>query len=374
MKTEHKNFSIVFIPTWECNCTCGHCFEKIIPQVIKDEYWNKFFLKMRDLTSKLCIDKLLIYWQGGEVLTMKPANIKKGLKICADIFKDTKCTVEHHLQTNLLLYNSQWKEIISEFFIGSISSSMDFPNIYRTSPQLDQKTYINAWLNKKEEAEKDGFVVSVVTLPNIKTIEIGAKSFYSFFKNDMGIRNLQINFSFPGVNKNIPEQMDRDKLAIFLEQLYNIWVNDKRYINLNPFVPLENRIFKNAGTLSCAWSFSCANFLFAVGPDGEVGQCDCWISTQKTHSFGSLLELSIDEILGSAKRKPFLERPIKMIDDPECGVCEFWQICYGGCPVRAFTFNGDIFSKDYYCPVYRKLFLTILKNGQKDIHKKEISE
>lgn len=360
---DKKEFSIVFVPTWSCNCRCDHCFERLISQTIQDDFWHVFFSKLKDYTVHRQLKKIMIYWQGGEVMSMRPENVRAGLEIGRKIFDGGDTVVEHHLQTNLLLYNQQWKEIISNFFSGNISSSLDYPNLYRKASAIAYDDYNAAWMEKKKEAEADGFIVSVVTLPNEKTLERGAAEFYQFFKDDVAVRNLQINFPFPGVNTSQPAKLDTVKLGDFLVDLHRIWIESDRFLNLNPLAAIENKVLKNGGRLSCAWAYSCANFLVAVGPDGEVGQCDCWVSTQKEYSFGYLSENSFEELLQSRKRKPFLDRPVKMIHDPACGECAYWKICYGGCPVRAYTFNGRIDSKDHYCQVYKRLFQAVIDNS-----------
>jgi sulfatase maturation enzyme AslB (radical SAM superfamily) len=55
-----------------------------------------------------------------------------------------------------------------------------------------------------------------------------------------------------------------------------------------------------------------------------------------------------------------------MIRDPECGTCELWSICFGGCPLRAFSFSGEFYSRDYYCPVYRSMCARILAQHQRE--------
>lgn len=374
MRLSKQEISIVLVPTWFCNCNCNHCFERILPLTIGSEQWELFFLKIYDLVTAHNVKRLSIYWQGGEVFTMDPNMVRRGLEICSKVFESTDCTIKHHIQTNLLLYNDEWGRIISDYFSGSISSSIDFPNLYRSTPSIGQDEYINAWISKKEEAEKDGFIISIVTLPNVKTLELGAEAFHRFFKDEAAIRNVQINFPFPGLNKNKPVPLNLENLAEFFVELYQIWTESGRYLNLNPFVPLENRILRNNGNLSCTWSYCCADYLFSIGPDGEVGQCDCWISTQKNRNYGYLTDQAVTEILNSKKRSPFLDRPIKMIQNTECGVCEFWKICYGGCPVRAYAFSGDMFSKDHYCSVYRRLFRTIKENGERSVCRKPIRE
>ncbi len=362
-----KDFSIVFIPTFSCNSNCSHCFEEITPSVFNDKDWMSYFRNLKDFAADRKLNRLLIYWQGGEVMNLGHEIVKNGLQNCAEIFNGSGVELEHHLQTNLLLYDSNWSGIIHEYFRGGISSSLDYPNLYRTTEHLDQNRYSEEWRKKKNEAEKDGLVVNLITLPNVSTIEKGASAFYNYFKDEIGVRNVQINFPFTGVSGKHPFPLDLDKFGDFMINLYDVWVDSDRYLNLNPFFALENKINKNDGRLPCCWSYNCADYLFAVAPDGEVGQCDCWVSTHKDYSFGTLGKESTEEIMESQQRELFLDRPIKMIHDQECGECSYWMICFGGCPIRAFTCSGDIYKKDQYCPVYKRIFSTVFDNAQKGV-------
>jgi uncharacterized protein len=350
-----KRFGIILIPTWSCSNTCDHCFEKLLPQTVDPGFWRLFFERARVFTEHERVDRLVVYWQGGEVLTMPPAEVERGLRTGERLFEGSGTAIEHHLQTNLMPYRAEWRDVIAHYFNGSISSSLDFPNVHRSTREITVADYTKAWLEKKGEAESDGFIVNLITLPNPSTFELGAARFYDFYSEEVRVKNLQINFPFPGVRPDRPARLDRDRLRGFMHELYRLWVAGGRVINLNPFAPLEDRILYNDGTLPCALSYSCARYLVAIGPDGEVGQCDCWLSTRKRHRFGYLSENTLLELLGSPARKPFLGRALRMIEDAECGACQFWSICYGGCPLRAFTFTGDFFSRDYYCPVYRSM-------------------
>lgn len=361
MDQEPRQASVVLIPTWRCNCTCAHCFERLAPISAGEGFLRLFFGRMRELAELRGLSRLVVYWQGGEVLVMDPREVARGLRTGADLFRGSGTVLEHHLQTNLLPYSPAWRDVIGQFFSGSISSSLDFPNAYRAARWVSREQYADAWMTKKAEAEADGFTVSVVTLPNPGTLEAGAERFFRYFRDEVGVRNLQVNFPFPGVREGLPARLDPERLADFMCDLYETWVESGRSMNLNPFVPLERRIFEGSGPLSCAWSYSCAEFLLSVGPDGEVGQCDCWLSTQKQYRYGDLSRQPVREVMDAPARRLFLERPGRMIEDDECGTCPFWSICYGGCPVRAYLYSGDLFTRDYYCPVYRRIFSAVFE-------------
>jgi uncharacterized protein len=74
--------------------------------------------------------------------------------------------------------------------------------------------------------------------------------------------------------------------------------------------------------------------------------------------FGNILdEGSLSDLLhnSEALRRP-QTRPGVLIQQEDCLECDYLSICHGGCPVRAYTVHGDIFRKDPYCQLYRRLF------------------
>ncbi len=357
-----KIFSVVFMPTLACNCRCSHCFEELAEGNAEDHNWELHFTEMRRLAETLKCNTLKVYWQGGEVLCLHPDTVQCALDIGAAVFKDSDITLEHHLQTNLLLYEtSRWKEVISNFFLGSISSSIDLPNLFRLTPTLGVDEYNRAWLKKKDMAERDGFTVSVVSLPNHKTLELGAERFYRFFRDEALLKNVQVNFPFPG-NSGL-EPLDLKKLAGFMTDLYKIWVASGRDLNLSPFRAMEDRLLRGRGALPCCWTYSCASILLSIGPNGGVGQCDCWVATYSDHNFGTT-DQPVEQLLDSDQRQPFLNRPLKLMRDTKCGECKFWGICFGGCPIRAFAFTGNLMDVDHYCPVYYEMFSIILDQAE----------
>jgi len=60
--------------------------------------------------------------------------------------------------------------------------------------------------------------------------------------------------------------------------------------------------------------------------------------------------------MNSFVRKRFLQRPARLIDEEDCAECEYWNICHGGCPVRAYSSTGSLFAKDPYCQSSKTLF------------------
>jgi radical SAM protein with 4Fe4S-binding SPASM domain len=204
----------------------------------------------------------------------------------------------------------------------------------------------------------------VVSLPNDETLKLGAEKFYRYFEKEIGVKNLQVNFPFPGRNNGI-EKLDLSNLTRFMADLYEVWLASHRSLNLSPFSRLEDRFLRNQGNLLCNWTYSCADSLLAVGPEGDVAQCDCWVTRFKRFNYGSLGKDSSRSLLESPQRSIFLDRPLYLARFSKCGECRFWGTCFGGCAVRAFTFNGTIESPDYYCPVYYSMFSIVYEKTSK---------
>ena len=74
--------------------------------------------------------------------------------------------------------------------------------------------------------------------------------------------------------------------------------------------------------------------------------------------FGNIFEPgSLSDLLRkSPARRALQSRPGELIRREDCLECGYLAICHGGCPVRAFTVHGDLFRKDPYCELYRRLF------------------
>ncbi len=364
-----KRFGVILVPTWQCNNTCDHCFEHTRAVSTDPSLWPLTFRRLREYAETAGVDRYVVYWQGGEVLTLPPDDVQRALDLGNDIFQGSGCELEHHLQSNLIPYHRRWAPIISQHFRGSISSSLDYPNIHRSTPTITPDGYTAAWLAKKNEALADGLTVNLISLPSPETLERGAERFYAFYRDEAKVENIQVNFPFTGYDGRHPAQLDLALLRTFMRDLYAIWVHDGRRLRLNPLEPLEERLLKGTGTLSCAMSHSCASYLVCIGPQGEVGQCDCWVSTRPSDNFGTLAEASLEALLQSPKRKPFLERATHMLRDPECAECAFWSICCGGCPVRAQSLAGSFYARDYYCPVYRGMCEDILVHHRAEVAK-----
>ena len=354
-----RRLSIVFLPTYVCDCSCDYCFELRRSGHIVDDDWTPRFREMRALAERFEAESVVVYWQGGEILTLGIDSVRRGLDIADEVFSQTTIPFEHRLQTNLMSYNNQWGVLIRSRFGTRVGSSLDFPNKHRRIKNGKIGDYERVWAGMRGRAEADGVEVSVISLPNEDTLRLGAKAFYEHFA-ELGIKRLQVNPPFSSDPGSFFSRCDTAAYGRFFVDLLHSWRDDGRRFMISPLAQLEAAWTGDKRELPCIWSPDCSRSLIAMDYTGSCAQCDCWLSSWPDFLFGSVATDGIDAVLDSPARRAFARRASILLERDECGLCEYWDLCRGGCPVRAFTMRGDFHARDPYCQAYKTLFSAIV--------------
>jgi radical SAM protein with 4Fe4S-binding SPASM domain len=357
------DFSLILLPTLACNADCEYCFENKTEQHLTLDQLAVLMEKVMDFLEDESIGRLSIYWQGGEVMSLPPEWFEQADIIIRKSAESRKKEVFNYLQSNMIGYSGKWNRVISDMFGNSVGSSMDFPNLHRRLTGGGPEEYEALWIRKVREAREAGIRVSVIAIPNEKTLEMGAERFYTRFVDELGITEFQINTPFPGGQSNRVKDgypLDSDELAGFLLDLARIWIHrglDKG-VQAGPFGSLMDYFVHGRKDLLCIWQDNCVNGFVCIDPLGHVSQCDCWAASYPGFRFGNIFDTpGLSSILrNSDARRRLQERPGVLIQQEDCIQCDYLGICHGGCPVRAYTVHGDMRTKDPYCQLYRTLF------------------
>ncbi|MBC2712567.1 MAG: radical SAM protein [Desulfosarcina sp.] len=365
----NSDLNIIMVPTTKCNLSCRHCFEERSDRVMSPAELQVVVQQVYEYSDKHNIDKIVFYWQGGEVLTLGPSWFEKMDETVSQVFSGSTIRVRHRLQSNLISYTTKWKPVIEKVFQNSIGSSLDYPSLYRGFPTIKGDQFNDIWLKYCDRARADGIDVSVISVLNKASLEMPPKDFLEFYSSRMGISNMQLNFPFDlysHVDTRKSYFLIPSELGKFLVDLFDTWIDEcsawYRRIHINPFCELID-VFSFAprpSRCNCIWSGSCADSFFSIGPDSSVGLCDCWVTSLPEFSFGNLQTQTLDEISRSPVRNRLGQR-IESIIDSECADCPFLSICFGGCIIRTYGRFGTIESKDPYCEAYKALFSRVQK-------------
>ncbi|MFB0566897.1 MAG: radical SAM protein [Candidatus Aminicenantaceae bacterium] len=357
-----REFSLIVIPSTACNSSCLYCFQaKKNKKVLSGDEFRTILRKIVRYLKKKNIGRINFYWQGGEVMLLGTDYFSRIIEIQKEIFGSNKITFKNSLQSNMLSYDSRWGELITQHFGGVVGSSLDFPNIYRRIKPGRPETYQKTWRDKYMQAKSDGVQVNIITIPNTESFRTGPKAFLDYFLKDLKVSSIQINFYFPfNATGEIRKAMEDSlpTLNNFIKELFSYYLEIKKDHDflINPFDYILTSLKEHGPRRRpCIFSQVCAETFMAVGPNGDTTLCDCWLEGDRKFIFGNLLTGKVEDIFKNSFKKSIYKRLDRIVNE-FCHSCSYLHLCYGGCPVRTFSFHGDLFKKDFYCPVYKTMF------------------
>jgi uncharacterized protein len=361
-----NHFSLILLPTNKCNVACEYCFEDKTSDFMSHEQLAIVIDKLLDHMERKAIASMTIYWQGGEIMILPPAWFERACELIRKAADARGKRIAHSLQSNMIGYHKGWNKIIAGMFAGSVGTSMDFPNLYRRARNRAPEHYTEMWTRNVREAREAGIQIGVISIPNKGTLEVGAERFYSYFVDELGITDFQVNTSFSGGEINDVKResiLDMGGLSRFFADLTRVWVERgyEKGVRLGPLDQLMNHFRGEGACLPCIWRQNCTDEFVSIDARGYVAQCDCWVTSYPDYWFGNIFDdVSFTDLMQKSRaRQRFQARPEVLMQHESCAGCDYLSICHGGCPVRTYAITGDFFMKDPYCQVYQALFSTM---------------
>ena len=359
----NRVFSVILLPTAECNVACDYCFEHKEPHRLSMETLPRLTGQLLDHIEHEGIVECEIYWQGGEAMIMGAAWFEEAGKLMDRAASARGRRFTHYLQSNLIGYSPAWNDVLRGMFGNSLGTSMDYPNLHRKLLNGDADAYTKLWTRKLHEAREAGIEIGVIAVLHQGSLDAGPERFYDYFTNELGLDNFQVNTPFPGGPAKAVEtefDLDRNRLAEFLTGLFDIWMarGHAAGVKLGPFDALIHHFSGAQARLPCIWKENCSNQFISVDSRGTVAQCDCWVTSYPESFFGNVFRGTglTDMLRTSPARREFVERPRYLVEHEDCLSCRYLSICHGGCPVRTYSALGTLLAKDPYCEVYKAVF------------------
>jgi len=357
-----KHASIILLPTLKCNVECDYCFEEKTGERLSLDEFQTILDRVVAHMVRCQVQDLTIYWQGGEIMTLPPSWFVEAYERIQETASRAVVGIHNSLQSNMIGYSERWNDIIEKMFGNDVGTSMDFPNIHRKLGGSVKK-YNEVWSRNMRQAREAGIHLGVIALPNPQTLELGAEAFYTYFVEESDVVDFQVNMPFPGGGEHEAKDgypLDPPAVGHFLCDLTDIWIERGfgQGVKIGPMDELLNYFSGEQATLPCIWQDNCVHHLASIDARGNVSQCDCWVTSYPEASFGNILETEDFTALleTSPARKDFVKRPAFLMENRDCGDCEYLGVCHGGCPVRTYSVYGHMFEKDPYCETYKLMF------------------
>lgn len=371
MKNLNK-FPVIAIvkPTKRCNLYCSFCYESHETSVMDIETLEHVIKKVIAYNVKVSIENSFdpsfsdFIWHGGEPLTMGIDFFKKIIELQNHYTTSYKGhVIRNEIQSNLTLLTPGLWDFLkkNEFKIGSsLDGNKELHDSTRRhkdgSGSFDRVMQVINMIRNNSAAASPVGCIAVLTRNKLGKI----KEMYNFFKRN----KISFELNYPAIAGNAKTNRDSievtpEEWAVCMVELFDLWFFDKS----GPFVEIPSLAKYAAGILmgkmnSCTFSGTCRNRYIAISPNGDVHPCGKFGSGED-FKLGNIKIHSIEEITESEVNKYLLRRDVN--DISECKVCEFKEMCKGGCFYNAYLATGNPFEKDSMCSGYKIIFGHIKK-------------
>ena len=257
------------------------------------------------------------------------------------------------VQTNLTLLDDRLIELFKENGCG-FGTSLDGDAQVNCKTRLMKHgsetnfDLVTRGIGLLKDHGMDTGIISVITEHNLD-----AKRYYRFAKN-VGVWSVTPNPMYEFDESRIGAPSLR-AIGDFYVDLFDLWMADDDPPHIDFFERIIHTFLGAIPARKCVFTRDCTRCMMAVDTDGEVYLCTHWLG-QSNYSYGNALTVPFSKIWESASRSRLSTRPDNL--GTQCHDCRYWDQCYGGCMGHT---REDFNDRDYFCPVYRRVFSHIEK-------------
>ncbi len=182
---------LILQPTPFCNIDCSYCYLSNRGDRKRLTVETLDWLCRRVFNSPFLGERLSIVWHAGEPLVLPPAYYREVFSII-DKYLPGTLTVNHCIQTNGMLINAEWVELIVERAIG-IGISIDGPQPFHDKHRITRsgKGTFGATLDGIRQLQQAGVDFHVITVLTAQSLG-AADEFFDFYVAN-GIKRVCFN-------------------------------------------------------------------------------------------------------------------------------------------------------------------------------------
>ena len=322
---------LVYLRVFEgCNLHCAHCFIPSNPRRLD----NDRFARIPDMVSAHIPagSRILVQWHGGEPTLMGADYIRRGIGQIRT--HGENYTWKNGIQTNLMRYGPEWRDLFEEEFGGEVGVSWD--PVLRMDKSRRPESHPEVLKQFESNLEKlvgDGLVPYVVVTAT-KTLFSSYPNPFEFFAwwRDRGVSHVHLervtktgyarqNWDWLGLsNAEYSRNMARWARAYTAFKRKNPDVS----FFLSPFENLlestRSRIAGQPAAAGC-WSGNCDTRFHTI--DGDGYKAGCTALTSESGNKNAIPVVTHRPNASYADR-----RELRVFN---CGSCRFRSICKTGC-------------------------------------------
>lgn len=156
-------------------------------------------------------------------------------------------------------------------------------------------------------------------------------------------------------------QKKQENYVDFLIQLYKFSVQSDAKIIIDPIEKILDAILGRSPIQECSFSGTCGKNILCLYADGKMGLCGRDSETRE-FIYGDLNSQSLLDIYHTEQAEK-VRRRSQYIREHDCGTCDIFQYCHGGCPYEALHSSGNLLQKFPYCNSRKRLIHFLETDG-----------
>jgi uncharacterized protein len=361
---------LVIQPTPFCNINCHYCYltnrnsnKRLSLPILKRTMENVF-------GGGLVGEKLSIVWHAGEPLVMPIAFYKEAFQAIENL-SIAKKKITHSIQSNGILINDKWCELIKEHNIN-LGLSIDGPAFIHDAQRKTRRgagTHARV-MNGVKTLQKNGIDFHVISVITEQSLDYPDEVFGFFLEH--GIRRIGFNIEeIEGANQasTLTENSVRERIKDFLHRLYDLQKSAQGAVEIREFENAYRAIAQSSN--ASAEDVSGRNDqvvpykIISVDCDGNFSTFSpellgLNIPVYGDFSFGNIM---VDHLADMTRNDKFN----RVFEDIQAGVrlcsetCEYYSLCGGGAPSNKYFENGTFASTEtMYCRYTIKMPIDIV--------------
>jgi uncharacterized protein len=309
-----------------------------------------------EFNCKQKISHVMFSLHGGEPLFVGKEHF---VGMCDIIANTMKIPYSLHVQTNAVLIDKEWIEILKRYDI-EVGISMDGPeeyqNVHRKLKNGGGSFDIVDKNIRMCIAEQLNLGVLMVADPSFDPQKI-----WQYLVDYIGIKSMDIllrDYTYD----TLPSQEYIDAVSSYFAARMNIWFSrDDKSVKIRVFDNIVNTLLGKSSSLAFAFNKDNADYpIITIYTNGDASPTDELTSTND--DLGSLMDIgknifdnSLEDIFSA---KIFKELSGVQQNIPkDCDDCCWKQVCRGGGGIlEKFSSQNRFSNKSIYCKVWAKLF------------------
>ncbi|MEX1378419.1 MAG: TIGR04083 family peptide-modifying radical SAM enzyme [Eubacteriales bacterium] len=339
---EENQPNFMIIPSMSCPAACKYCFGPNIGPTMDTKRAEEVIEYVRKVSEELKLQKVYITFHGGEPLCA-------GHEVIENLISNMKNRIHNvsfSIQSNLWFLDDEYCKLFKKYDVN-VGTSLDGPKEINDAQRGEG--YYDKTMESIKLANKYGIDVGCIATFTSKTIHKWREVFDFFLDTNL---SFSVHPSVSSIKESSDLSVSPDEYTLLIKEMMDYYLENYHDVSIGTLNQYCRGVSSGEGHV-CTFK-DCFGMFFAIDPNGDIFSCQRFAG-QKEYSMGNISDSpSFAELVQSPAAQNFIKR--EMAIKEECGECDHYSYCKGGCAYNAINNSDNNSSKDPYCEAYKEFY------------------